>query len=232
MSIEPLRGISSMATRAPLAELVAAWADQHGQPVRLESVGGVDAARRVAAGEPFDFVVLSQDAIGQLVAGGHAASPRDLARSSMAACVPAGAPRLPFATADDVRRALLTRHPVGYSTGPSGAALLALLRRWGIFDAVSAHLVQAPPGRPVAAMVAAGEVALGFQQLSELLPVAGIDILGPLPPGIEVTTVFSAAVCTGARQPRAAAELLDFLRSAAADACLIAHGLVPARLNP
>jgi molybdate transport system substrate-binding protein len=221
---KPLRGISSMATRQLLADLVA------GREVAFESVGGVDAARRVQAGEDFDVVVLASDAIDKLVAAGHAVagSRVDLVRSDVAVAVKAGAPRPDIGSEEAVRRAVLAAPTIGYSTGPSGTALLQLFERWGIADQVRDRTVQARPGVPVGSMVASGEVALGFQQFSELKDLAGIDVLGMLPPAIQVTTVFSGAVCAAARQPEAARELLAFLASPATAATKQRHGMTPA----
>ncbi len=106
-----IRGISSMATRAVLAELAAAYQQRAGVAVQIESVGGVDAARRVQAGEPFDLVVLASDAIDKLAAGGAilAGSKVDLVHSPVAVAVRAGAPAPDIATEDALRRAVEAR---------------------------------------------------------------------------------------------------------------------------
>lgn len=197
-SVRPgLRGISSMATRQLLADLARANASAGGTPLALESVGGVDAARRIAAGEPFDLAFLALDAIEKLIAGGHviAGSRVDLVRSQVAVAVKTGAAMPGIATALEVRQAVLAAASIGYSTGPSGSALLALLERWGILADVQGKLRQAPAGVPVAAMVASGEVALGFQQRSEMLGAPGIEMIGDLPAEIAIETVFSGGVC-------------------------------------
>src|SRR5262249_10804428 len=117
-----ITGISSMATKAVLAALAAAYETRSGQDVAIESIGGVDAAARVAAGEPFDVVVLARDAIDRLLAGGHlvAGSEADLTRSGVAVAVRAGAARPDIASEDAVKRAVLAARTIGYSTGPSG----------------------------------------------------------------------------------------------------------------
>lgn len=225
----PLRGISSMATRQLLAALVSPHAGTRLE-VAFDSVGGVDAARRVQAGEAFDVVVLASDAIDKLVAGGHAlaGSRVDIVRSDVAIAVRAGAPRPDIGSEDAVRRAVLAAPTIGYSTGPSGTALLQLFQRWGIAEQVRERTVQARPGIPVGSMVANGEVALGFQQFSELKDLPGIAVLGLLPPAIQVTTVFSGAVCTASRHPEAARELLASLASPATAATKQQHGMAPA----
>jgi len=211
----PIRGISSMATRQLLAELVSAFEPRSGAAVAIESVGGVDAARRVMAGEAFDVVVLAADALHRLVAAGKvvADSVVDLVHSGVAVAVKAGDAEPDLGSEDAVRQAVLAARTIGYSTGPSGVALAALFERWGLANTVRERLVQAPPGVPVGALVARGDVALGFQQLSELLAVPGITVLGPLPPAIQITTTFSAGVCASAADPEAARALIAFMAS-------------------
>jgi len=226
----PLRGISSMATRLVLAELAEAWAGQGGAPVIFESVGGVDAAKRVAAGEAFDLVVLASDAIDKLIAGGSVrpGSRVDLVRSGVAVAVAAGAPQPDLGSEDAVRAAVLAAPTIGYSTGPSGVALAKLFERWGIAEAIAPRTVQAPPGVPVGQLVAEGRIALGFQQLSELIHVPGITVVGPLPPAIQIDTVFSAALCAASTRPEAAAALIAYLAGPAAEAAKRRQGMVPA----
>jgi molybdate transport system substrate-binding protein len=220
-----ITGISSMATRALLADLVAAQA----LPVAIESVGGVDAARRVLAGEAFDVVVLASDAIDKLVAAGCvlAGSKVDLVRSGVAVAVKAGAVHPDIASEDAVRRAVLAAPTLGYSTGRSGVQLAQLFERWGIAQAIAPRIVTAPPGVPVGSLVARGDVALGFQQLSELMGLHGIDVLGPLPPSIQITTTFSAGVCATSAQPEAVRALLAFLASPETAETKQRHGMEP-----
>ena len=207
-----------MATRAVLAQLANQYEARSKHIVVIESVGGVDAAHRVEAGEPFDVVVLAADAIDKLLAAGHlaAGSEVDLMRSSVAVAVPAGAPRPEIGSEAALRRAVEAAPTIGTSTGPSGVALAKLFQRWGISERIRDRIVTPPPGVPVGSLLARGDVALGFQQLSELIHVAGIDLVGPLPPEIRIVTTFSAAVGARARQPDAARALLHFLASPAA----------------
>ena len=198
MSAEPIRMISSMATRAVLSELIAAFADGAAmQAVQLESAGGVDVARRVQAGEACDVVVLASGAIDQLISDGRllAASRVDLVKSGMAVAIGKGGPRPDIGSGEAVRKAVLAARSLGYSTGPSGNHLIKLFERWGIMQSIASRIVQAPAGVSVATLVARGDVEMGFQQLSELLHVPGVEVLGPLPDDIQSITTFCAAVC-------------------------------------
>jgi molybdate transport system substrate-binding protein len=224
-----LTGISSMATRQVLADVADAWRYSGGD-VAFESVGGVEAAKRVQGGERFDIVVLAADAIHKLFAAGRivAGSATDLARSAVAIAVRAGAPRPAVDTEVALREAVLSARTIGHSTGPSGVSLLQLFERWGIAEAIRPRIVQAPPGVPVGALIARGDVGLGFQQLSELMHEPGVDVIGPMPPGLEIVTTFSGAVCAASTQPDAARALLEFIRSPAADEAKRRHGMQPA----
>jgi molybdate transport system substrate-binding protein len=225
-----IRGISSMATRQILAELSAAYQQRSGCAVAIEAIGGVDAARRVQAGEPFDVVFLASDAIEKLIAGGLvvAGSKVDLFNSGVAVAVKAGAARPDIGTEDALRRAVLSARSIGYSTGPSGVGLTRLFERWGIAAEIQGRIVQAPPGVPVGTLLARGEVALAFQQLSELIHLEGIEVLGPLPESIQITTTFSGGQCAGSPYAEAVRLLLDFMASPEANEAKRRHGMQPA----
>jgi molybdate transport system substrate-binding protein len=226
----PITGISSMATRSVLAELAGDYERTSGQRVVIESVGGVTAAQRIQDGESFDMVVLAADAIERLIAAGRIqpGSRVDLARSGIALAVRAGAPRPEIGDEASVRDAILAARSIGYSTGPSGSHLTRLFERWGIAETIAPRIVQAPPGVPVGTLVARGDVELGFQQLSELMHLPGIDVIGSLPPDIQLITVFSAGLCTASGQKEAATALLSFLASPQAGSVKRAHGMEPA----
>ncbi|HEY0884784.1 MAG TPA: substrate-binding domain-containing protein [Ramlibacter sp.] len=224
-----IRAISSMATRELLAELAAAHGERTGEAVQVVSVGGVDAARRVQAGEDFDLVVLASDAIDRLAAGGAVLPAKtDLVHSPVAVAVRAGAAVPDLDSEDALRRAVQAAGSIGYSTGPSGTALLRLFERWGLAAELQPRLVQAPPGVPVGALVARGEAALGFQQLSELIHVEGIAVAGVLPPAVAIVTTFSGAVCAGSPRAEAARRLLAFMASPDAGGAKRRQGMEPA----
>lgn len=225
-----ITGISSMATRALLAELSAAYSQRTGTAVAIESVGGVDAAKRVQAGEAFDVVVLAADALAKLAASGHVVSGSvvDLVHSGVAVAVKSGAARPDLSSEEAVKHAVLAARSIGYSTGPSGTALLHLFERWGVMPQLEDRLVQARAGVPVGSLVAGGEVELGFQQRSELIHLQGIDLVGDLPASIQIVTTFSAAVCTASAQPEAARALIAFLASPETADAKRRQGMAPA----
>jgi len=226
-----LRLISSMATKPLLADLVALYKTQAPDvQIDVESVGGVDAAKRVEAGEAFDGVVLASNAIDKLIASGHVltGTRTDLVLSGVAVAVPAGAPVPDISTEAALKAAILSAPTLGYSTGPSGVQLAKQFEAWGIAHEIAPRIVQAKPGVPVGSLVAKGEVALGFQQLSEMLGVQGITIVGGLPKAVEIITTFSGSVAATCQQPEAMRALLAFWQSGACDALKRQHGMDPA----
>lgn len=228
MASRKITVISSMATKQVLADLFALYRETHPDTdVVVESVGGVDAARRVQAGEAFDIVALARNAVDALCEAGHLVpdSRVDVVRSGVAVAVPAGAPHPDITSEDAVRRAVRAAPTLGYSTGPSGVQLARLFERWGLADEIGSRIVTPPPGVPVGSLVARGEVALGFQQLSELMNLPGIDVLGPLPDAIQIITTFSAGLSVTSTQPEPVRELLAFLASPATVEIKRRHGM-------
>ncbi|MFA4895317.1 MULTISPECIES: substrate-binding domain-containing protein [Microbacterium] len=220
-----MKAISSMATRHVLADLAAAAVAAGLPKLDIESVGGVDAADRVATGEPFDLVFLAAGALTKLADAGHvdAATVTPLVLSQVAVAVgsdssePAVRPDgSAFSDAAGLRAALRAAKRIGYSTGPSGTALVDMIDAWGLTSELSDRLVQAMPGIPVARSLADGDVDLGFQQLSELVGQPGIRILGVMPDDCAIDTVFAGAVATASASSESAAEMLAFFASEAA----------------
>ena len=225
----PLKLISSMATRELLAALAARYEQVASRKVITEAAGGVDVARRVDAGEAVDVVVLAANAIDKLIASGKLLAGRvDLVQSGIAMAVRAGAPIPPTATEDDVRRAVLAASTLSYSTGPSGQYLESLFNRWNITGEIKDRIVVPQPGIPVGSLVADGRVALGFQQLSELMNLKGIAVLGPLPDSIQSMTVFSGGVSAHSDAPDAALALLRFMAAPLVAQLKHEHGMAPA----
>lgn len=216
-----------MATRQLLAELVADYKKSVNMAIAIASVGGVDAAKRVQAGEAFDVVFLSSEAIDKLIASGHIdpTSKVNLVNSGVAVAVKAGAAAPDISSEAALKTAVLAAKTISYSTGPSGVALAKLFERWGITEQIANRIVQAPSGVPVGSLVAKGEVELGFQQLSELIHLEGISIVGPLPPEIQITTTFSAGGCTASTQAGAVREMLAYMASPAAVAAKLRQGM-------
>jgi molybdate transport system substrate-binding protein len=224
-------GISSMATRQILAELSAAYRDKTGKSVAIEAVGGVDAAKRIRAGEKFDIVVLADDAMTKLEADGFlkAGSRAGFAESSIAVAVRAGAKRPDLTSEATTNAAVLAAQSVGYSTGPSGTHVLKLLEKWGVDPRDTKKVVQAPPGVPVGTLLARGDVELGFQQMSEFLEVQGIEVAGMLPAEIQSVTLFVCGVATQAANEAGARDLIGYLTSPDTNATKWKHGMEPPR---
>jgi molybdate transport system substrate-binding protein len=227
-----LKGISSMATRALLKELGEAYVAQGGARIAIESVGGVDAAKRVAAGEAFDVVIFASDAIDKLIAAGHllAGSRVDIVRSEIAVAIKSGAARAMITPASSLKASLIAAKSISYSTGPSGVYLANLFEKMGIAEQLKAKTVVPPPGVPVGSLIAKGEAELGFQQLSELINVDGIEVLGTLPEEVAYITTFSAGIPSNTSEEtrKAVQQFLKFCNSNQASPIKQSQGMIPA----
>jgi molybdate transport system substrate-binding protein len=224
-----MRVLSSLAIKEAYLELVPAFQDKARFQVQTDWQGGVEIMKRVKAGETADAVIASQKALEELKALGKVQAVIDLATSYVAVAVRKGARRPDIGSAEAVKRALLAAKSIAYSSGPSGVYLVELFRKWGVAEELEPKITQTPPGTAVGPLVARGEAEIGFQQMSELLPVPGIDIVGPLPAEIQVVTVFSGGVHVAAKEGDAARAWLDFIRSPQSAAVLRKHGMDPAR---
>jgi molybdate transport system substrate-binding protein len=177
------------------------------------------------------MVLLASDAIDRLIASGHVqtGSRHDWVRSPVAVAVQAGAARPDLSNEAAVKAAVLASPTLSYSTGPSGVYLEKLFERWGIADQVKPRIVVPPPGTPVGALVAQGQAALGFQQLSELIALPGIDVLGTLPADVAFITTFSSGVANviagDAARVAAVQAFLQFLSSASVQGLKRKHGM-------
>ncbi len=216
-----------MATRELLTVLAEEYRRASGREVVTEAAGGVDVAKRIEAGEAADVVVLAANAIDKLIASGRllVGSRVDLVRSGVSVAVRAGAPKPDINGEEAVRRAVLAAKSVSYSTGPSGVYLEKLFERWGILESIRARIVVPRPGVPVGSLVASGEAELGFQQLSELMNLNGVEGLGPLPPAIQTVTVFSGGICARSEDPSGARAFLAYLASPIAAAFKQRYGM-------
>jgi molybdate transport system substrate-binding protein len=228
-AIHAIRTLSSMATRHVLDELAESFQRHFPYRLEVESVGGVVAARRVQADEVFDVVVLAADVIDRLGDTGKVAATQriDVARSGIAVAIRKGAPRPDIRSEAALRRTVAAARSISYSTGPSGMHLQRLFERWGIAGQIEDRIVEAPPGVPVGSLVANGSAEIGFQQMSELIHLEGIDLIGPLPAEVQIVTVFSAALATTSVRTGAARQWLAFLASPEMDEVKLRHGMLP-----
>jgi molybdate transport system substrate-binding protein len=227
--VSELRALTSMAPRDVVVDAAALYQAQHPARIEVQSAGGVDVARRIAAGEAVDIVVLARDAIDKLIAAGKllAADRTDLMESEIAIGVRAGTPHPDVADEQALRTLLLDSASVSYSTGPSGQYLEKLFERWGIYERIRDRIVVPPPGMPVAQLIATGKVVLGFQQLSELIAVPGVEVAGLLPATVQHLTTFSAGISVACGNVEEARRFLRFAASDALDATKKRRGMAP-----
>ena len=184
---------------------------------------------RLERGEPVDVVILASTALDELIEQGKVVpgSRVDLARSSIGMAVRAGAPKPDISTVDALVRTLLQAKSIAYSASASGVYLSTeLFPRLGIANQIKGKSQRIVSER-VGTVVARGDAEIGFQQISELLPIPGIDYVGPLPPEVQRVTVFSAGVAVGAKDPDAARALIKFLASPATAPAIRKSGLEP-----
>ena len=182
---------------------------------------------RMQRGEPVDVVILAGQALDGLIKQGKvvADSRTDLARSGIAMAVRAGAPKPNISSVEAFKKALLKAKSIATSDSASGVYLKnELFPRLGIADQMNAKRIWADP---IGDAVASGKAEIGFQQNSELLPIKGIVIVGPLPPELQKFTVFSAGVAASSKQPEAARALIKFFASPAAAKVITKTGMEP-----
>jgi molybdate transport system substrate-binding protein len=222
-----IKVMASAAFREAYLELLPGFERASGHKAMNTWVPSVQMMNRLKGGELTDIVILSAAALDELMAAGIVAERFDLAKSGIGAAVRAGAPRPDITSGDALKRAVLAAKSVVYSTGPSGIYLSGLFQRMGIAAEIKSKVRQVQ-GEPAGAVVARGEAELGFQQMSELLPVAGIDLIGPLPPDVQQITVFSAGLHARATERAAARALIGFLKAPAAGSVIRKNGMEPA----
>ena len=222
--------LSTISAKEALIELVPEFERASGHRVNITYAGGPGLANRIREGAHGDLFIGPEEFSGPLIEAGRllAETRTAFARSTTALAVRAGAPRPDISSPEKLKNALLAAGSVSYSAGASGIHFVKVLERLGIAEAIAAKRVAARPGELIGAVVARGDADIGVQQVSELLPVAGIDILGPLPAELRQTIVYGATAFPQSTQREAAQAFVSFLRSDAARAVLRRSGLEPA----
>jgi homoserine O-acetyltransferase/O-succinyltransferase len=230
-----IRVMMSGAFTAAFTELAPEFERQTGSRIQTIFGGSMGSApdaipNRLERGERADVVILASTALDDLIARGTVVrgSRVDLVRSTIGMAVRAGAPKPDISSVDALKQALLRARSIAYSSSASGVYLSTeLFPRLGIAEAIASKARKVESG-PVGEAVARGEAEIGFQQISELRPVKGIDIVGPLPEGAQRVTIFSAGITAAAARPDAARRLIAFLTSPAAVPAIRKSGLEPA----
>jgi molybdate transport system substrate-binding protein len=187
-----------------------------GNKVKISFKGEPAIAEDIKQGLP-DLVITNTEVVDELASGGSIAGNGKtlLMISKVGIAVKAGAPKPDVSTPDKLKAALLAAKTVGYSQGASGRHFATVLDKLGIADAIKPKAVVVQ-GRPVGAAIASGEAELGFQQVAELRPVAGVDQFGELPPALQKAIPYSAGIPAKAKDAETARALVSFLRSEAA----------------
>src|SRR6266436_2393344 len=212
--------ITVVASGGPLPDvmgtLVPMFESATGNKVTISFKGGPAITADVKQGAA-DLVVTGTEVVDELAKAGDVVGNGNtlLMISKVGVAVKAGAPKPDISTADKLKAALLAAKTVGYSQGASGQHFLAVIQKLGITDAVRAKAVIAQ-GRPVGAAIASGEAEIGVQQIAELRPVPGIDVIGEMPADLQKQIPYSAGIAAKAKDADTARALVSFLRSEAA----------------
>jgi molybdate transport system substrate-binding protein len=222
----PLKVLCTQALRTSLLELAPRFEQVSGTRVELSIAPSGKLVARVRDGEAADVLIANAPNLDALIDEGKMSGARvDVARAEVGLVVRAGRPKPDISSADGVKRALLDAGAVAWSPGGlSGAIFEAALDKLGIAQAVKA---KARLGSPAAAIVARGEADIAAQQISELIAVQGVELVGPLPPELGGATQFSAGVLAGATQSDVARKLIEFLKSDEAAHVITEKGLTP-----
>ena len=224
-----IRVVRSPGFREAYNELLPGFEKTTGNKVTTNWGGVTEVAQRVANGETADIVILPIAQVDDLIARGKliAATRVVVAKSGVGVAVKSGAPKIDLSSGDALRTALLAAKVIAWSTGPSGTHMADLVKKWGIADRLKGKVVISPADTPVGIVVARGGADIGFQQVSELIHVKGIDYLGPLPADVQETTVFAAAVHKDARSPDAGLALIKYLSAPNAAPVIRKAGMDP-----
>lgn len=221
--------VASAAVKEAVVDLVPAFEKASGHKVTTIWAGTEAITKRISGGEVVDIVLVAAPNIDKLIAEGKlvAGSRVDVAKSGIGVAVRAGLPKPDISSGEAVKNAVLAAKSVAYSSGPSGFYLADLFKRMGIAEQIKDKVKQTPSGVQVGEVVARGEADLGFQQVSELLHLKGIQYLGPLPADIQHITVFSAGLHRAAPEPDAAKALVRFLTAPEAGPIIRKTGMEP-----
>jgi molybdate transport system substrate-binding protein len=217
----------SAAFKEAYLELTPPFEKATGHKLSTAWVASVEMMQRLKGGEQVDLVILSATSLDELKKAGIVAERFDIAKSGVGVAVKTGAPKPDISSGEAVKRAVLAAKGIAYSKGPSGIYLIKLFERWGISEQIKSKVKQVQ-GEPAGVSAARGEVELAFQQVSELLPVPGIELVGPLPPDIQEITTFSAGLHAKVKEPKAARALVDFFKAPAAAPVIRKKGMEPA----
>ena len=225
--------LASGALKEAYLELLPNFEAASGHNVKVTWSNTTDIQKRMAGGEAADLAILGNNGTEALIRDGKlvASTRAAFARSGIYVAVRAGARAPDISSADALKQSVLAAKSVAYSGGASGTYIVTMLQKLGIYDEVSVKASVTKPNEPVGGRVARGDADLGFHQLSELIPVKGIDIVGPLPPELQEITVFSGALHRAAKEADAATALIKFLAAPAAADTLKQHGLDSAAPN-
>jgi molybdate transport system substrate-binding protein len=223
-----IKVLSSLATREAYLELVPQFERANGRKAATTWAGTVDIIKRISAGESFDLIIAANSTVDDFIHAGRVetGSRVDIARTGIGIAVQRGAQRPDIGSAEALTRVLLAARSVGYSTGPSGVYVAALFESMGIAGDIKAKSRQVPPGATVGPIIASVEI--GFQQMSDLLHVDGINVIGPLPAEIQHTIVISCGIAAAAEEPDGAHALVEFLAAPTARDAIEHAGLQPA----
>jgi molybdate transport system substrate-binding protein len=222
--------ISTQATEEAYKELVAQFEKATGHKVTTFFSGTLNVQKKLAAGEPFDLILMATPAVDEQIKLGKAVagSRVDIAKSGAGLAVRKGAPKPHISSVEALKKTLLAAKSIGYTTGPSGIHMLSVFDKLGIAEQIKGKLKQSPSGVFIGTLVANGDAEVGFQQISELIHFPGIDYVGPLPGELQRITIFSTAIHSGAKQAEAARALVKFLTAPAAAPVIRKYGLEPA----
>jgi molybdate transport system substrate-binding protein len=221
--------ICTMSCKEALIELVPVFEREKACAVDITYGSGPELAKKISGGLQADIFVGPEEFSGPLIKEGRLveSSRTAFAHSAAALAVKAGAPRPDISSPQKLKEALLAAKAICYSRGASGIHFEQACEKLGIADVVAAKLVKPRPGEMVGPVLVRGEADIGVQQPAELLPVQGIEIIGPLPPELRQTIVYGATVFTGSTQREGNQAFVDFMRSPAAREVLRHTGLDP-----